>query len=126
MAYYEVALRLAEDDPVLWINAGALHLQSKNHSAAASAFSHALAIDPNNAVAHYNLGATWHEMNRYEDAVAAYKTALTLDPSLGDPVYNPPAANNDLLLAVKLLLYQDQVGSLAVPLLDVTTGKLPD
>jgi tetratricopeptide (TPR) repeat protein len=125
LAYYDVALRIAEDDPVLWINAGSLHLQMGNLSNAATAFSRALSINPNNAVAHYNLGATFNEMERYDDAIAAYKTALSLDPALGDPTYNPQAANNNLLLAVKLLLYQEQAGSLAVPLLDVTTGKLP-
>lgn len=126
LEYYNVALRLAGDDPVLWINAGTLHMQTKNLNAATNAFGRALAIDPNNAVAHYNMGAALDEMDRYDDAVAAYKTALSLDPSLGDPSYNPQAANNELLLAVRLMLYQEQGGSLAVPLLDVTTGRLPD
>jgi tetratricopeptide (TPR) repeat protein len=126
LEYYRVALLLADDDPVLWINAGTLHLQTKNFSAASGHFSRALALDPNNAMAHYNMGATHDLTNRYEDAIESYKTALFLDPSLGDPVYNPRAANNDLLLAVKLLLYQEQTGSSAVPLLDVSTGRLPD
>ena len=54
----------------------------------------------------------------------AYKTALSLDPMLGDPAHNPSAANNSLLTAVKLLLYQEQEGKLSLPLLDVETGKL--
>jgi tetratricopeptide (TPR) repeat protein len=122
MEYYTVALNLASDDPVLWVNAGTLQLQTKNYSAAVSSFSRALSINPNNAVAHYNLGAALDEMDRYEDAIAAYKTALSLDPSLGDPAQNPQAANNDLLLAVKLMLYQEQAGSLSHPLIDVSTG----
>jgi tetratricopeptide (TPR) repeat protein len=118
--YYEVALRLEPNDAVLWINSGTLQLQTKNMSAAVSDFSRALAINPNSAVAHYNLGAALHEMNRYEDAVAAYKTALTIDPTLGDPAENPQAANNGLLLAVKLMLYQEQAGGLSHPLLEVS------
>jgi len=125
LAYYDVAVRLDQDDPVLWVNAGTLRLQAHDRTGAASAFGRALSINPNNAVAHYNMGAVLDELNKYEEAVQAYKTALALDPSLGDPRYNPQAANNDLLLAVKLMLYQDQAGSLAVPLLDVTTGRLP-
>ena len=125
LEYYDVALKIDDRDPVLWVNMGTLQMQTRNHSAAASAFGHALTLDPNHAVAHYNLGAALDEMNKYEAAVAEYKAALTLDPSLGDPTYNPQSANNELLLAVKLMLYQEQAGSLSVPLLDLTTGKLP-
>jgi tetratricopeptide (TPR) repeat protein len=125
LEYYDVALRLASDDPVLWINVGILQMQTKNLSAAVSSFSRALSINPNSAVAHYNIGAALDEMNKYEEAVASYKTALSLDPSLGDPSQNPQAANNDLLLAVKLMIYQDQAGSLSHPLLDVPTGAAP-
>ncbi len=119
MEYYTVALRLEKRDPVLWVNRGTLLLQKGDPSTAALSFSKALSINPNSAVAHYNLGAAFDEMNRYDDAVAEYRTALTLDPLLGDPAVNPQAANNDLLLAVKLMLYQTQVGSLSVPLIDI-------
>jgi tetratricopeptide (TPR) repeat protein len=124
LAYYDVAVRLEPNDPVMLVNHGSLFLQKGELSAAASMFSRALGIDPNNAVAHYNLGATFDRMNKYDDAVFEYKTALTLDPSLGDPSVNPQAANNDLMLAVRLMLYQEQAGSLSVPLLDVMTGDL--
>jgi tetratricopeptide (TPR) repeat protein len=115
LEYYGVALKIDDGDPVLWVNMGTLQMQTGNHSAAASAFGQALSLDPNHAVAHYNLGAALDEMNKYEAAVAEYKAALTLDPSLGDPTHNPQAANNELLLAVKLMLYQEQAGSLSVP-----------
>lgn len=120
LEYYEVALRLEPRDAVLWINAGTLHMQRHDLSAAASAFGRALSLEPNNAVAHYNMGTVLDEMDRYEDAIASYRTALSLDPSLGDPAENPQAANNDLLLAVKLMLYEQQAGSLSMPLLDVS------
>jgi tetratricopeptide (TPR) repeat protein len=125
MAYYDVAVKIEPRDPTLWVNKGTLQLHAGHFSAAASDFGRALSLDPNHAVAHYNLGSALDEMDRYEDAVQEYKVALLLDPSLGDPTYNPQSANNDLLLAVKLMLYQEQSGSLSVPLLDVETGKLP-
>ena len=83
---------------------------------------HALAIDPTIAFAHYNLGATFDKMGKYEKAVQEYKFALTLDPSLGDPASNPQAASNDRLLAVKLLIYQEQIGNKGLPLADIPDG----
>lgn len=124
LEYYKVALRLDPKNPVFWINHGTLLLQNGETSAATSSFNRALAADPNNAVAHYNMGAALDELNRYDDAIAAYTTALTLDPELGDPSQNPQAANNDLLLAVRLMLFQNQTGSLSVPMIDIETGKL--
>ena len=123
LEYYDVALRIDSTDPLLWINAGTLQLKTGNLSAAENHFSRALTLDQNSAMAHYNLGSTLHEMDKYEDAVLEYKIALGLDPSLGDPAQNPSAAHNDLLTAVKLLLYQEQAGSLSLPLLDVETGR---
>ena len=91
LAYYEIALRLEDSDPVLWVNVGTLHRQSGEISSATNAYGRALSIDPNNALAHYNLGAVLDATGKYEDAIAAYKLALTLDPSLGDPTANPRA-----------------------------------
>ena len=123
LEYYDVALRIDRSDPLLWINAGTLQLKTANLSAAEANFARALTLDPNSAMAHYNLGSTLHEMDKYEEAIFEYKIALGLDPSLGDPAHNPSAAHNDLLTAVKLLLYQEQAGSLSLPLLDVETGR---
>ncbi len=124
LEYYDVALRIDRSDPLLWINAGLLQLKTDNLSAAATNFSRALTLDPNNAMAHYNLGSTLHAMEKYEDAVMEYKVALSLDPALGDTASNPSAAHNNLLTAVKLLLYQEQSGSLSLPLIDVETGRM--
>ncbi len=123
LAYYDVALNIDSSDPLLWINAGTLQLKTANLSAAVNHFSRALALDQNSAMAHYNLGSTLYEMDKYEDALLEYKIALGLDPSLGDPAQNPSAAHNDLLTAVKLMLYKEQTGSLSLPLLDVETGR---
>jgi tetratricopeptide (TPR) repeat protein len=124
MEYYAVALRLDDQDTVLWNNVGTLHRQLGEMSQAAAAYREALALNPNAAAAHYNLGAVLDEMGKYKEAVEAYKQALTLDPTLGDPAYNPQAANNDRLLAVKLMLYQEQSGSLGLPLMDVPGGGI--
>lgn len=124
LEYYQVALRIEPMDPLLWINDGTLRLKGSELSSAASSFSRALSLDPNNAVAHYSLGSTLHEMGKYDEALLEYKMALRIDPTLGDPARNPSAAHNSLLTAVKLLLYQEQAGSLSMPLLDVETGRL--
>ncbi len=124
LEYYDVALHIDRSDPLLWINAGTLQLKTANLSAAATNFGRALRLDPNSAMAHYNYGSTLHEMDKYEEAILEYKLALGLDPSLGDPAHNPSAAHNDLLTAVKLMLYQEQAGSLSLPLLDVETGQM--
>jgi len=124
MEYYAVALGMERNDPVLWMNVGTLHRQLQEYSMAASAYSKALSIEPTNAFAHYNLGSVLDEMGRYEEAIAEYKEALLLDPTLGDAVYNPAAANNEKLLAVKLMLYREQTGGLGLPLMDVPQGDL--
>lgn len=121
--YYDVALRLEDDDPVLWVNVGTLHRQLKDLSTAAAAYERALAIDPNYSLAHYNLGVVLDQMGKYNDAVREYKIALSLDPRLGDPTHNPQAANNDRLLAVKVLLYEEQ--GLGIPLVEIPEGDLP-
>jgi tetratricopeptide (TPR) repeat protein len=124
MEYYAVALGMEREDPILWMNVGTLHRQMQEFSMAASAYSRTLSLDPNNAFAHYNLGSVLDEMGKYEEAIEEYKEALTLDPTLGDPAYNPAAANNEQLLAVKLMLYQEQTGTLGLPLMDLPGGGL--
>jgi len=122
--YYEVALRLEQDDPVLWINFGTLNRQLGQPKEALEAYSQALRINRNNAVAHYNMGASYDELGKYDRALESYKTALTLDPTLGDPAVNPQAATNERLNVVRLMLYQEQAGSIGLPMLDVPRGSL--
>jgi tetratricopeptide (TPR) repeat protein len=128
LAYYHVAIHLEEKDPLLWLNLGTLHRQRGELSAALSAYGETLSLDPNNALAHYNVGAILDSTGDYQGAIDRYKVALTLDPSLGDPAVNPQAANNERLLAVKLLLYREQAGSLGLPLVEIpsATGSRPD
>jgi len=122
LEYYGIALDLEDEDPVLWLNAGTLHRTLGEYSIAAEVYGRALDLDGSNAFAHYNLGAVLDEMGDYEGSVEAYKVALTLDPSLGDPTMNPQAANNERMLAVRLMLYHEQAGSRGLPLLDLPAG----
>jgi len=124
MEYYAVALGIEKNDALLWMNVGTLHRQMQEFSMAANAYGKAVSIEPNNAFAHYNLGSVLDEMGKYEEAIEAYKLALTLDPTLGDIAYNPQAANNEQLLAVKLMLYQEQAGALGLPLVELPEGGL--
>ena len=60
----------------------------------------------------------------YDDAIEEYKIALTIDPTLGDPAINPQAANNEKLMAVRMLLYKEQSGNLGLPLVTVPNGQI--
>ena len=125
VTYYEIALQLEESDAVLWLNLGTLHRKAGDPSKAAGAYRQALGVDSNYAYAHYNLGAVYSQLNKYDQALNSYKTALLLDPRLGDPDHNPQAATNEMLLAVKVMLYQEEVGAIGTGLIDVGT-ELPD
>ena len=124
--YYEIALSIEEQDPVLWLNAGTLYRKLGEPKTAIDAYARTLSLDPNNADAHYNLGAVFDELGKYHEALEEYKIALLLDPALGDPATNPQVAHNERLLAVKLLLYQEQKGASVLPLADVPGGSLDE
>jgi hypothetical protein len=126
LAYYEVALRLVGDDPVLWVNYGTLQRKVDDLSAATAAYVRALSLNPNYSLAHYNLGAVMEAQGKYEDSIEEYKLALRLDPLLGDAAYNPQAATNDRLIAVKLMLYEERVGNAGLPLADLPEIDLGD
>jgi len=122
--YYKLAVQMDQNDVTLWANLGTMHRQLGELGPAIDAFNEALAIDITNATAHYNLGATFDQQGKYDAALQEYKVALALDPSLGDPAVNPQAANNERLMAVRLLLYQEQAGNIGLPLLEVPGGEL--
>jgi len=124
LIYYDVALKLDKTDAALWVNLGTLYRQLGENDKAKSAFGRALSINPADSVAHYNLGVIFDAQGKYKNAIERYRIALTLDPTLGDPTFNPSAANNDRLLAVKLMLYQDQAGNIGLPLVDVVGGDI--
>ena len=126
LAYYDLALDLDVEDVTIWLNAGTLQRQVGNLGAAAGAYVEALGIDSNLADAHYNLGAVLDEIGDYDDAIEEYRLALTIDPTLGDPAINPQAANNEKLMAVRMMLYKEQAGSLGLPLVTVPNGEIDD
>ncbi len=125
LEYYRVAVRLIADDPVLWVNLGTLQRKLHDPAAAMSAYSRALAINPNYALAHYNIGAILDDRGKYHGALEAYKVALRLDPTLSDPAVNPQAATNDNLATVKLLLYEEEIGGSGLPLIEVAAEAVP-
>jgi len=124
LEYYKVALRLVSDDEVLWLNLGTLRRKTGDLSGAAAAYSKALSINPNYALAHYNYGAIMDEQDNYKQAIRSFQVALTLDPTLGDPKFNPQVANNRHMTTVKTLLYQANIGSAGLPLVDIPTESL--
>jgi tetratricopeptide (TPR) repeat protein len=115
---YKSATRADPANPTLWLNLGTAQMRYNQVSEAGQSFQKAIRLDPNNAKAHYNLGAVYARSD-YDKAIKEFATALTLDPGLGDPEINPQAANNDLLVPVKMMLYQSQEGSVALPLVPV-------
>ncbi len=124
LGYYDLALSLDSLDATIWLNAGTLQRQVGNLKAAAGAYVEVLRIDPNHAYAHYNLGAVLDELGEYDGSIQEYKLALMLDPTLGDPAFNPQAANNEKLVAVRMLLYKEQAGTLGLPLVTVPNGEI--
>jgi tetratricopeptide (TPR) repeat protein len=112
----ETAVDLDKRNVEHWLNLGTVRLQFGELSASLTAYKKARKIDPNNARAHYGIAVVHDAMRNYDASVDAYVRALALDPALGDPAFNPQAANNDRLLVVKLLLYQAGEGSVGLPL----------
>jgi tetratricopeptide (TPR) repeat protein len=119
IAFQEYALRIAPGDATLWLNLGTLRRTTGSMSGASAAFKKAIEIDPASALAHYNLGSVYDAEKEYDAAIEEYRRALVLDPDLGDPRKNPQVVNNDNLLAVRLQIYQNQAGSLGLPLLQM-------
>ena len=123
LQFQEYALKLDDKNPILWMNLGTIRRTTGSLSSAAAAFKSAIALDPAIAMAHYNLGAVYDADKKYDDAVEEFRRALVLDPDLADPRTNPQVVNNERLLAVKLQIYNDQAGSLGLPLLQMQKNE---
>jgi len=115
VSLYQAAAKADSENPDMWLNLGTVQVRAGRPDHAGQSFQKVLKLDPTNARAHYNIGAVYAESD-YDRAIQEFTAALTLDPSLGDPKVNPQAANNDLLVPVKLMLYQAKEGSVALPL----------
>ena len=55
-------------------------------------------------------------LGKLDPALDHYQRAFVLDRSLKDPKVNPNIVNNRHMQVLKLRLYQDQGGSLSLPL----------
>ncbi len=120
--FQEYAVKLDETNPTLWLNLGTIRRTAGSNGPAETAYKKTIALDPGNALAHYNLGSLYDTQKKYDEAIEEYRRALVLDPDLADPRKNPQVVNNENLLAVKLEIYQNQAGSLGLPLLQMQKG----
>ncbi len=125
--FQEYAVHLNPHDATLWLNLGTIRRAAGSLGPAASAFKKTIDLDAGNAMAHYSLGSVYDAGKDYDAAVEEYRRALVLDPTLADPKKNPQVINNEHLLAAKLQIYQEQGGSMGLPLLQMqkTPAKPP-
>ena len=117
--FQEYAVHLSPNDATLWLNLGTIRRSSGSLDGAAAAYKHSISLDAGNALAYYNLGSVYDAQKNYDAALEQYGRALVLQPDLADPKKNPQVVNNDNLLAVKLRIYQNQAGSMGLPLLQM-------
>jgi tetratricopeptide (TPR) repeat protein len=117
--YYLLAVRRDPTNPLLWLNTGSVYRLLGEDSKAAGAYLRSVELDPFIAEAHYNLGAAYDALNEYDKAIDEYMIALTLDPKLGDVRHNPQVVNNARMDVVQLLLYQRQLGTRGLPLVEI-------
>jgi tetratricopeptide (TPR) repeat protein len=119
IVFQEYGLKLDPKNTTLWLNLGTMQENTNQLGPAADAFKKAIELDAGNAAAHYSLGSVYDTQKHYDEAIEEYRRALVLDPALADPRKNPQVVNNENLMAVKLQIYQNQAGSLGLPLLQI-------
>ena len=116
LAAYDKALALDPDSTTAWSIKGGVLLSAYRDKEAVAAFEEALLVDFYDAMAHYNLGVAHDRLRHYDEAIYHYQVALTLDPTLKNPSVNPNIVNNDHVQILRLRLYRDAGGALALPL----------
>jgi tetratricopeptide (TPR) repeat protein len=82
---------LGKDNPNLsgvWTDLGILYAQTKKRDAAIDAMSHAVSVNPANAVAYNWLGVLNREAGNYTQAEAAYRQALAVRSDYASAHYN--------------------------------------
>jgi tetratricopeptide (TPR) repeat protein len=75
----EAALRLRPDFAVAWSDLGQVRTQLLDKSGALTAFEHAVAADPNDAVAQYRLGAEYLHQGKTQPAIDHLRRAYELN-----------------------------------------------
>lgn len=113
---YREALRVDPDSSVAWNNICGVHLSEYEDEQALEACKRAISADRRNALAYYNTGIAYDRLGKLDPALDHYQRAFVLDRSLKDPKVNPNIVNNRHMQVLKLRLYQDQGGSLSLPL----------
>ncbi|MFQ5599320.1 MAG: tetratricopeptide repeat protein, partial [Candidatus Krumholzibacteriia bacterium] len=77
---YELALRLAPEDPGVRDGLARMHARAGNDSLAVLQLRDLLRDEPGYARSWYNLGNVYRRIERFEEAVGAYRRALEIEP----------------------------------------------
>jgi serine/threonine protein kinase/Flp pilus assembly protein TadD len=86
--YYQAALALRPQSPVVYNNLGDVLHARKKLAEAIAAYEQAIALQPDLASVYSNLGHALQEQGRYEEAVAACRKATELAPDSATAHYN--------------------------------------
>ncbi|HEY2895360.1 MAG TPA: tetratricopeptide repeat-containing glycosyltransferase family protein [Pirellulales bacterium] len=79
----------------IWHEAGLIHLQASQPSAAVELLAKAVALAPDNGMFHSNLGAAYRALGQTARAIASFRSAIAASPSAAE-------AHNNLALALKV------------------------
>jgi tetratricopeptide (TPR) repeat protein len=102
---YHRAIRIDDDNPIVWNNLGVLYLRMGRAGEAESCFKEALDQDRRYALARYNLASLQNEHGDYDGAVENFRLAIRDRPELADVRFNPYAVTNPHLVTVSLMNY---------------------
>src|SRR3989338_6791372 len=64
-----------------WFEKGYQHILNKEHDSAIEAYTKAIALDPNDALAYNNRGAAYANKGQYDRAIEDYNKAIALNPN---------------------------------------------
>ena len=78
-----------------WFEKGYQHILNKEHDSAIEAYTKAIALDPNDALAYNNRGAAYANKGQYDRAIEDFNKAIALNPNLAQAYYNRGAAYAD-------------------------------
>lgn len=98
-----------------WHTYGVILLESRNFSAAAEAFRHAIALDPDDGMSSHNLGICLRQLSEYDAALAC----------LAEAEHKLPGALGPMCERAGILLDLERHGE-ALPVLQELTRRAPD